>query len=358
MLYNFLKRAEKVSERVEKIFNHERDSLRYLFITSCIYKFISEINDAQMESFIKTIITNQAVAWDDQHLCNMMDCMHMHLREPLPKSPTIFCAFHFSSYRLGVFKLLSLGRRITVVASEDIIRTQGDLIAKYCGSISKSFTNKIINANSPFSVRQMLRELQNGNDLFVYIDGNTGTDGMSRINRNLAEINLLNHKILVRTGVALLSYLSQCPIVPVIVCRYNNDWPVFEVYPQLFPDNNTDKKTFCDNTMNKLYSILNNYLQLFPEQWEPWLYLYKFIPPVNCSEKKIDIYESRDYTLNEKRYIFISDPSGCKYLFDKKDISAITLTPEEYLILSNNKTLNYIEHGSSLNRFIAMEVLI
>lgn len=358
MSYNFLKRTEKVSERVEKIFKREKNSLRYLFITSCIRKFIPEMNDTDLESFVKDIMINQAVAWEDQHLCGAIDNLQMHLHGYLPDSPVIFCAFHFSSYRLGLFKLLSLGRRITVVASEDIIKTQGDLIIQCCHSISGSFTDKIINANSPVSIRQMLRELQSGNDLFIYTDGNTGTDGMSRTNCNLAEINLLNSKILVRTGVAYLSYLSQCPIVPIIVCRYDNEWPAFEVFPSLLPNRDTDKNTFCSDTMNKLYSILNHYLQKYPEQWEPWLYLYKFIPSNNSHAEQKKICSNANYTFNKKRYTFVTDPYGKRYLFDKDDISAIALSPEEFSMLQGCSKLNYSEFGTRLNRFIDMEVLV
>ena len=60
MLYNFSKRAEKVSMRVDKTFNQEKDSLRYLFITSCIRKFIPGIDDEKMAYLIRNILTNQA----------------------------------------------------------------------------------------------------------------------------------------------------------------------------------------------------------------------------------------------------------------------------------------------------------
>lgn len=358
MLYNFSKRTEKVSLRVDKTFNQEKDSLRYLFITSCIRKFIPGIDDEKMAYLIRNILTNQAVAWEDQHLCSTIDCLQAHLREPLPESPTIFCAFHFSSYRLGLFKLLSLGRQITIVASDDIIKTQGELIIRCCHSISNTFTGKIINANSPFSIRQMLRELQDGNDLFIYTDGNTGTDGMSRTNSNLTEINILKYKILARTGVAFLSYLSHSPIVPIIVCRYDNEWPLLEVYPPIFPDKNTDKNTFCAETMNKLYSILDYYLQKYPEQWEPWLYLYKFIPSCNNHVEKKGINKSGNYMFNKKRYTFVSDLYGNRYLFDKDDISAVALSPEEFSMLQGFNKLSYSDFGTELNRFIDMEVLV
>ncbi len=146
-----------------------------------------------------------------------------------------------------------------------------------------------------------------------YIDGNTGVGGISDDKQKLVKIKFLNYEIYARKGVAFISHFTQTPIIPIISIRTGWLSREIHVHKPIFPDKNKERELYSKQTTQKLYRIFEKYLKLYPEQWEGWFYLHKFLDIKELKKIKVkdnqclktaeNIFDiNKEYKLNNDKY--------------------------------------------------------
>lgn len=320
-----------IAERVERILEKERNSIRYLMVSSCLKRFLPHLPESKHSEFVKSVLMNQLQAWDDQKNVNVWEECSVLGEEHIQTKPAIYTSFHLSSYRMSLKYLVAKGIPITLVASQDVLQEQEKIISRICAQLQNPI--EFVDANSPHSLLTMLRTLKRGRSLFVYVDGNTGADGMSNDNRNLLEIALLSSTLLVRRGVSNLSYLAKIPIIPVL-CRRNKVLEI-QFYPSYSPSEDISREQYTVDALFYLYNILEDRLKESPESWEAWLYIYKFVPRMESEHledvDQLDLPNSVQF--NAERYKVYEHRTGEVFLFDMTEICAYPIEREVCNIL-------------------------
>lgn len=309
-----------IAERVERILEKERNSIRHLMVSSCIKRFLPYLPESKHSEFLKSVLMNQLQAWEDQKNVNVLEECRVLGEEHIQTAPAIYTSFHLSSYRMSLKYLVAKGVPITLVASQDVLQEQEEIISRICAQLQNPI--EFVDANAPHSLLTMVRTLKRGRSLFIYIDGNTGADGMSNDNRNLFEIGLLNSTLLVRQGVPILSYLAKTPLIPVLCHR--SEVLEIQFYPSFFPSEGISREQYTVDALLYLYHILEENLRESPESWEAWLYIYKFVPKV-VSEQLKDAEQlclPSSVRFNAERYKAYEHRTGEVFLFDMTDICA------------------------------------
>lgn len=327
MQYNYLERIKKFEKRVNQIVEADLNSIHSLLFSSCLKRFYPKLSVSEYPKFIAEVLFNQFLAWEEQFDNDILSESNIISIEDLTTAPKIYCSFHTSSYRLGMRYLLVNNIPITLVASKAVIQQQSNVIYEVSKSISQYSPHRIIDANNPSSILTMRRELNEGRSLFVYLDGNAGVINDVKDNKNLQEVKVLASTIKARTGIAHLSKMSNVPIVPIFVTRDKNSFPTIELLSSIYPSSEESRSEHVERTIKKLYSELNIRLERNPEQWEAWLYLYKFATKKRGENIPHDTFIKNldEYRGSHSRFLVWEDRNKL-YIMDNTDFSMIDIT--------------------------------
>jgi len=195
-------------------------------------------------------------------------------------------------------------------------------------------TLEILNAENSQIVLQAIRRLRSGKSLLFYIDGNTGVGGYYADMDKLIKIKFFNNDLYARKGIAFLSHFTQTPIIPVICIR--TGWLSREIHflDPIKPNKETKKEEYNKKATQLLYSNLEKYVSKYPEQWEGWLYVHKFLDTRKFEknyEFKITKKNNKSFNVNHK---FILDKdrfavltySNKNLLFDKQSFQLFPIS--------------------------------
>jgi len=356
--YDYTKRIEKILERVEKSIERDKNTIYSVLFSSCLNRFYPSLPITKHGDFAKKVLINQALAWEEQGDIALLSNCKVVNSEELSATPKIYCSFHLSSYRLCLLYLLTNNIPITLIASQNVIKEQGSLIMQLHGIFSKTPPDRIIDANKPSSIFSMIGELRKGRSLFVYVDGNTGALDDRHANETLLKVDILNSHIKVRTGIAYLSQITGVPIVPIISTRDTDYFPKIELLSPIYPESNESERRYIERSVNELYLVLNKRLVKYAEQWEAWMYLYKFAEKKVSIEKELrKMAEQESFSFNRKRYLVWNNNNQC-YLMDNCDFSLITIDQEIRTILEKNKIYSSEIPRDLLQKLVKKEILI
>lgn len=356
MGYNYSERIKLLMPNIKQAISKERSSFRYQLIASCLRRFIPSLLPSEYVQFLEQVLINQALAYSEQTDTQMLKNCNYITSEPLSTEPRIYVSFHLSSYRLNMLYLLQNGLPITLVASKDVIKEQSSIIKRSYASVSSQTTHNIIDANHPNSIKSMLRELRDGRSIFAFIDGNTGVDGMSTSNKHLMRVPLLESHIMVRTGLAHLSKIANVPIVPMITYRKQNEFPTICLFNSILANSNENTSNYVIRAIRVIYQYLDSALRSYADQYEPWLYMYKFADKIstNTGQKQFcDI----NYKFNDFRYNAFCH-KNIHYLLDNNDFSAIEIDADTYRHLKMNEVDINLINSQYRNYFINQQVVI
>jgi lauroyl/myristoyl acyltransferase len=140
----------------------------------------------------------------------------------------------------------------------------------------------IINAQDKDGFVLLLKALERGESLFVYVDGNTGWDGVWG-NSSKAAIDFLGFPIAVKNGIPRLAAASGAPILPLITLNRGSERAevVFgdpiEAPRPMSPE---QRDAFVLDSMKSIYKLLEDRALTFIEQWTSSCFLHRWrIPP-------------------------------------------------------------------------------
>ena len=161
----------------------------------------------------------------------------------------------------------------TLVVSEDVEEKQGhanrQLHQQIVGAGMETYF-QTFTAQDPLVLRKMLRALQQGHFILLYLDGNTGA-GMQK---GTHVLSFLQQPLRVRTGAAALSFLAKVPIYPVLPIFDAQGQPEVIHGPVVQPPEGQQRDHYMAVTMRKLYGMLEQLIKKYPMQWEGWFYVH------------------------------------------------------------------------------------
>jgi lauroyl/myristoyl acyltransferase len=193
------------------------------------------------------------------------------------KRGVVVAAFHLGPYRYVPHELSHLGFNIKCPVRESVAKQQGAIFRQLAEIAHERTEGKfeMLIAENPRSIVQGLRELKQGALLLYYIDGNTGVGGAGGGQKHGADFQLLSMPVRMRTGVAYLAHKAQAPIV--IAASYYNESGercVEFIGPIEPPSDKSDEARIACTT--EIYPHIEGLLKKYPEQWEGWMYPYRF----------------------------------------------------------------------------------
>lgn len=189
--------------------------------------------------------------------------------------PGIICTYHTGSYRLINYLLASANVPFSLVVAQKALQAEEEAKNRVYQSLAKEWGGTLdfdlINAEESHALIHMAKALKEGKSLVVYIDGNTGTETGNDIYRNLLQLDFFNQKIVARKGIAALAYHRHVPIYPILCKRTGHNTIYYQNFPAIMPYTHEEKAFFEERAIRKLYTLLENFLRRYPEQWEGWL---------------------------------------------------------------------------------------
>jgi len=193
-------------------------------------------------------------------------------------NPAMMISFHFGSYRTLPLRVLSQGRSVCVLLSQDVY----DLYAEYYENLLESGTQGnpgaklfLLKVEDPalfFKIRKM-KAL--GAHIFVYADGSRGAV-CSEQEERLPEVSLLQANMHVRSGFLGMAHLLGMDSYllldhtpdPLEDSKGKSDLFCYKV------SGRSDRREFVAAGLAEIYARFGKALKKNPFMWEAFLYLH------------------------------------------------------------------------------------
>ncbi|WP_229321251.1 hypothetical protein [Larkinella knui] len=305
----------------------------YLFkfttFSASVQNILPEIPIEKHEDLFQKLLLQQVYTSFDQQFLTANDLIQT--KGPIRKlvnsrQPNIYCTFHLGSYRLLTTYLYRNGIDVALLVSRGTYQEQGkDIWATIKGLQKKhNLTNsfQILDAEQTSSTLQVIRELRAGTSLVIFLDGVTSTTGVNRQEDKEIQVRFGAQQVWARKGVGFLSYLTKTPIVPVIGYRERNLNNVLSFLDPIVPEADCDRETYCRLSLQHLYDTFWEYLTRYPDQWEGWNYIHKFLDQHELEQQADSNKSQRQHprkrvAFNQERYS-ICDLEDAPILFDRR----------------------------------------
>ena len=211
--------------------------------------------------------------------------------------PAIWATFHTGPYHFVCGWLMLQRIPFTLLLSGDVMIQQAEVYSRLyqtvTGKAPDSALFDLVDASNPKSLIRMRAALRKGHQLVAYLDGNVG------INRNpQLAIDFFGQKLGVKTGMAYLAQLMNCPVYPVS-CRWNGGKAMWVTAQTIRTQHGETREAFVQRCMVSCYQHLQLTIQNHPEQWEGWLYVHH--------DLQQDLPDGYSNTVNAGRDLFLQD---------------------------------------------------
>ncbi|WP_134090840.1 hypothetical protein [Olivibacter sp. XZL3] len=304
---------------------NDRTLYHYAFFSANLHRFLPHIPWHEHARLFKEMALNQSLSLLDMQYAtvfadNTLQTAVENLRDQLQAQPGIVVTFHTGSYRLLNFLLTKAGVPISLVVSKHTYMKEGEAFREAFRKLGNGTGHfDLIVAEQPQALLRMVRSLKDGNNLLLYMDGNTGM--RARLNQ-LEEISWFGKPLFVRRGVPYLAHAAQVPIYPVLSERGATGVDLL-ILSKIDPAGFVQRTAFIAETCQHLYALLEAVLQKQPEQWTCWPYIHRNLGP---SISGNPLSEPENQLSCWSVFKFGSD---C-YLFDKINYQFFMITSEMY----------------------------
>ncbi|MFD1144956.1 hypothetical protein ACFQ4C_27755 [Larkinella insperata] len=332
---NFVHQYQRELDRCRQQFESLdlRKQKGYLFkfttFSASVQNILPEIPIEKHEELFQKLLLQQVYTTFDQQFLTANDLIQTKgpVQELITSPrPNIYCTFHLGSYRLMATYLYRNGLDVTLMVSSGTYQQQGKDIWTTIKGLQKKhkLTNsfQMLDAEQPSSTLQVIRALQAGTSLVIFIDGVTSTTGVNRQEDKEVQVRFGAQNVWARKGVGFLSHLTQTPIIPVIGYREKNMNNVLSFLDPIIPEAGCDRESYCRRSLQQIYDLFWHYLTKYPEQWEGWNYIHKFLDQHEL-EQHADSHKLQRHRLtkrvafNHERYS-ICDLEEAPILFDRR----------------------------------------
>jgi lauroyl/myristoyl acyltransferase len=328
-------------ERVN-LSEEEGHAVRFAIFSANLTNFLPDIHPDQHADLFKNQLVNLSYEFFDRNVLYASDLAILNNCELLrkPKQPFIFCTFHLGSYRLIANLLARMECSFTTLVRKEIHAQQTQEILEYGermkATYNLEFDARVANAEDPKILYKLIKELQEGRSLLVYLDGNLGSG-----DEKLQPVNFLNQTINLRKGIPYISYLTKTPILPVIANREESLQNVLTIGTPIYPEASQSREEYASSSLQEIIDWVSPYIAKYPDQWEAWGYLHNFLTPPEPPTLTISksIFEKPTYEFNHTRY-HLFDLQNSTVLFDKKMYLTYEISSDLHQYFRSNTFIN------------------
>ncbi len=279
--------------------------------------------------------------------------------------PVIFCTFHSGSYRLINFLLAKNGINFSLVIDDTAVNLQGEKFLRMYDKINRPDNPQklfnIINAEKQNVGINMIRRIRSGQNLLLYLDGNSGVGGMDRTDDKLVDVQFFGQTIKARKGISYIAHRTSTPIVPVVSYRENGK-NVIEILAAIYPDQQLSSAGFSKEATQQLYQALEQRISTRIEQWEGWLYINKFtVVPEPISAVPEGQIDPSNIQFNNQRYHLYKNEQAQAILFDRQSYDYFQISDSLFEVFETTRTsgrLKYKINDSLLKDLLQRNVLL
>ena len=118
-------------------------------------------------------------------------------------------------------------------------------------------------------VKDLMKAVRAGKPVFVFLDGNSGSQGMAETRDRGMAYHLPGREIRVRTGLARLFCRLECPVHPVLAPWDERGFPRW----QKEPTQRWHRSDNPEDVTRRLFDWAFQEIKLRPEQWQFWAML-------------------------------------------------------------------------------------
>lgn len=186
-----------------------------------------------------------------------------------------------------------------------------------------------VNAEDNRCTVELVNAMKKGQVVGLCIEGNTGSDGPWG-DTSKSTINFLGHSISAKNGAARLAAALGTPLLPVMALRDRDAGGHLLFSEPIIPPfgvKRSANEEFVQATMQSLYTLLESYVQRYPEQWEGWSALHRWRlheaeaaandqSSRNVSPQEIAtlLHEGRKFRVNRRRVAQLPTKEGLMWV--------------------------------------------
>lgn len=372
----------------ENIRQQEQRRQKFNIVSANLLNFLPALSFEEHEHFFRELMSYKALAVYESSvpsgISNTVITGNADILKLATSRSFIFSHYHLGPYRAFLAFLTSRDIRIAVLVDDTVYQHQKESFQKDIDRVSefysKPFKIELISVGNPTSLIKIAQKIKEGISLVAYMDGNSGIGGITNINQDLyIPVNFLGVNINCRKGVALLSYITQTPIVPAIGFYGHERQAHIQLYDAIIPDKQVypSREDYVVTTTLRLFQLLEEKVKCYPHQWESWLYVQKFvniaalhqlvmkereISPETATENVLLFFNHREfglfkldnvgYLLDKRRYEnYPLDETQYELLYHLSQQSAFTwkntaLTEETQLFLLNRRIVKKMQSAA------------
>ncbi|MNY17615.1 hypothetical protein D3C86_1509410 [compost metagenome] len=130
---------------------------------------------------------------------------------------------------------------------------------------------RFLMSDDPTVLLQIRSAIKQGKHMLIFADGNSGVKASSA---NKIEIDFFGGNLLVRQGIALISYLLRVPIIP-FAHEEKQDEITVTLGDRIAPGDVESRTDYIKRSTQLLYHFLEAELRSAPWKWECWGYLHQ-----------------------------------------------------------------------------------
>lgn len=221
-----------------------------------------------------------------------------------PREPGVIATFHIGAYKLLPLWLINCGVPLTLLVSADIAAkergTYRTMASRFAAGVQPPL--EILEAEDPTVIRKMIRSINRGSWVLVFLDGNVGAATKRSAGHKDLLVDFLAHRLRVKTGVAELGYLSPCPIYPMALLFDEQLNPKVMDLPPLDSSAGV-RQDVVRETMETLYAWLARMIQQFPAQWEGWFYIHHDLQHRDGTDHRTLLQQFLPFAVGDHRFV-------------------------------------------------------
>ncbi len=331
----FQEEKEKLKKYVDK--KWENHALKnYHFLSANLSKCLPNIPKKKHKSIYHEILSYRALQSIDTHFYENfkniegVNAIDKNIKNQL--SPSIYISYHLGSFRSAMAFLIKANLNVVLIVDPLPYKMQKDLIIDKYEKIKAFFNSTsdliIYPADKKDLSIQILSKTKSNYSVLAFVDGNTGMNGDFN-QKNSVKVDFLGQKIFFRKGLAMLSYYTKCPIIPLLSYYDENDTSCWEMKDPIIPSSQLSAQDYAENATIKIFKVLEEALKLYPNQWEGWLYLHKFMDLELKNNLETVVFENSTHQLE-------INPNIGLFAYDEK---FYVLNKETYSVIELNKKM-------------------
>lgn len=203
----------------------------------------------------------------------------------------VICSFRFGAIRYIPIELALLGFPIVEAVNKpthEVMESAFDSLGKYDHDVVVPAEErpphpenirllKAVNAEDERCAVELVNALKRNEIIGLCVEGNTGSDGPWG-DTSKSTVNFLGHTISAKNGAARLAAALRAPILPVVALSEGEHGRLLFSEPIIPPSGlkRSANEEFVQATMQSLYTLLDDYVRRYPEQWEGWSALHRW----------------------------------------------------------------------------------